>query len=43
MMTIKAGSQPRRSRSLWLALGCAAVSLTVIGCVFPAIIVANVS
>ncbi len=41
-MVTEGGSQPRRSRSLWLALGCAAVSLTVIGCVFLAIVVANV-
>ncbi len=40
-MAIEASSPPRRSRTLWLALGCAAVSLTFIGCAFLAILVAN--
>lgn len=40
-MVGKAGSPPQRSRTLWLALGCAAVSLTFIGCAFLAILMAN--
>lgn len=40
-MAGEAGSPPRRSRGRWLAIGCAAVSLTFIGCAFLAILVAN--
>ena len=39
-MATEAGSRPRRSRGFWLALGCAAVSLTLLGCVLVAVFVA---
>ena len=41
-MATETGSRPRRSRGFWLALGCAAVSLSLLGCVILAIVVASV-